>query len=208
MADAQIELVANDVLAGLEHAGQFIRDGQWNDAVETLCRIMENHGDALMEAAVSPDAAQLGFARFIPLREHCQMELASWHQRAPEALAIYRGRVDDLARRWYEEAAAGRDEALLQRIADELPLSGSADQALLLLGELALQRGNYTLRAGGLGASQPAVARACGGWSGARLPARVQLVVRPARTSTGSVVAPGGRSVAGECGRSDVAGIP
>lgn len=145
LADAQVELVANDVLAALEHVRQFIRDAQWQDAVETLLPIQENQGDSLIACAVSPAAAQLGFSHFISVREHCQIEMASWQTRAPEALALYRRRVDDLARRWYQEAAERRDEALLQRIVDELLLSSSGDEALMLLGELALQRGNGTL---------------------------------------------------------------
>ena len=36
-------------------------------------------------------------SKFVPVSEHCQRELASWHRRAPEALAVYRRRVNELA---------------------------------------------------------------------------------------------------------------
>ncbi len=145
LAVAQVPEVGNDVLAALEHTGEFIADGQWSDAVETLARIMENQGDALIQTPVAPRWQARGFAAYIPLRQFCQMEMASWHTRAPAALETYRQRVDGLAARWYEEALAARSEVQLQRIVDELLLSSSGDQALLRLGELALERGNYTL---------------------------------------------------------------
>ncbi len=145
LAAAQVEQAGNDVLAGLEHTREFVKDGQWADAVETLSRIMENHRSELIEAPVSAPAKALGFAKFTTVGEHCQRELAAWHARAPEALATYRRRVDPLARQWYEQAIAAANEVQLQRIVDELFLSSSGDQALLQLGELALERGNYLL---------------------------------------------------------------
>lgn len=145
LADPQIEQAGNDVLAGIEHAEEFIKDGQWNDAVETISRLKENYGHELIEVPVSDLAGELGFARLIPVSTYCQRKLASWQRRAPEALSAYRRRVDQPARQWYEEAIASGNEKLLRRIVDELLLSGSGDQALLRLGELALERGNYTL---------------------------------------------------------------
>ena len=145
LAEAQIQEVGNDVLAGLEHADEFIKGGQWSDAVETLARIMENQGEALIQVPVAASWKDHGFSLFVPLREYCQRELASWHGRAPEALATYRRRVDALADRWYQEALAAHSEVRLQRIVDELLLSSSGDQALLRLGAMALERGNYTL---------------------------------------------------------------
>lgn len=145
LADAQVPEVGNDVLAALEHTDEFIRGGQWNDAVETLVRIMENQSEVLIRRPVAARWQEEGFAAYITLREYCQIELASWHSRAPEALEVYRRHVDTLAARWYEEAIAARSESQLQRIVDELLLSTAGDQALLRLGEMALQRGNYTL---------------------------------------------------------------
>ena len=86
-----------------------------------------------------------GFAAYVPLREYCQMQLASWHARAPQALELYRQQVDGIATRAYEEALEQGSEIKLQRVVDELLLSSVGDQALLRLGELALERGNYTL---------------------------------------------------------------
>ncbi|MFW6169718.1 MAG: hypothetical protein ACODAD_04445, partial [Planctomycetota bacterium] len=145
LADAQIEQAGNEVRAGLEHTDEFIEKGRWDDAVETLFRIVENHGDALIEVPVSGGASELGFAKFIRLSEYCQRKVASWHTEAPEALAASRRRMDQLAHQWYQQAIDTGNESSLHRIVDELLLSSHGDQALLRLGELMLERGNHRL---------------------------------------------------------------
>ena len=94
---------------------------------------------------MDPQWQALGFAAFVPVSEYCQMQLAAWYSRAPQALVVYRQQVDALATRLYDEAIDEGSEAKLQRVVDELLLSSVGDQALLRLGELALERGNYTL---------------------------------------------------------------
>lgn len=143
--ELQFEEAGNDVRAWLEHVSEFLREKQWSDAVETLRRVMENRGDQLIATSVDPQWQALGFSAFIPVREYCQLQLAAWHAQAPEALAIYRQQVDPLAQRLYDEALAEGSEVKLQRIVDEMMLSSQGDQALLRLGEMALERGNYGL---------------------------------------------------------------
>lgn len=145
LADAQIEQAGNDVMGGLEHADEFMEEERWTDAVETLNRIIENHGDSLIEVPLSELASGLGYSKYVPVSEYCQRKLASWHTEAPAALDLYRRRMDPLARQWYEEATTAGDEVLLGRIVEELLLSSRGDQALLRLGELALERGNHGL---------------------------------------------------------------
>ncbi|MHB8951419.1 MAG: outer membrane protein assembly factor BamB family protein [Pirellulaceae bacterium] len=145
MADVQIEEAGNEVRAWLEHVNEFLKDEHWKDAVETLRRVMENRGDRLIEVATDQQWQSLGFAAFIPVSEYCQMQLAAWLSQAPQALVEYRQQVDALATRLYDEAINEGSEAKLQRVVDELMLSSVGDQALLRLGEQALERGNYTL---------------------------------------------------------------
>ena len=97
LADVQIEEAGNDVRAWLEHVNEFLKDEQWSDAVDTLRRVMENRGDRLIETPVDAQWQALGFAAYVPLSEYCQMQLACWHARAPQALAIYRQQVEGLA---------------------------------------------------------------------------------------------------------------
>jgi len=145
LADAQVDEAGNDVRAWLEHVQEFLKDQQWSDAVESLRRVLENRGDRLIETPVDPQWQALGFTAYVPLSEYCQRQLAAWHAHAPQALALYREQVQPVASRAYDEAIAQGSESRLQRVADELLLSAVGDQALLRLGEMALERGNYTL---------------------------------------------------------------
>lgn len=145
LTDVQVDEAGNEVRAWLEHVEAFLADAQWEDAVETLRRVMENRGDRLIETPVDAVWQARGFVAYVPLRDYCQKQLASWHTRAPQALTLYRQQVEGVAVRAYEEALAQGSEAGLQRIVDELLLSSVGDQALLRLGEMALERGNYTL---------------------------------------------------------------
>jgi outer membrane protein assembly factor BamB len=128
----------------LERATQFLADKQWDEAVETLRRLMDNSGAKLMPVQLPAEEAGGGYARYVPLRQICQMRLAELRQSAPEALALYRSRVDPLARRWYEEAVAERDPALLERVVEQMFVSSFGDDGLFKLGEFALERGEYT----------------------------------------------------------------
>ena len=114
----------------LERVRSNIAQRQWDEAIEGLRQLMENHGERMVRLD----------SRFISLREHAHLELA----RLPaEGLALYRGRVDPQAQRWYEEGVKERDPALLDRVIDEFFTSSFGDDALLARGEIALERGQY-----------------------------------------------------------------
>ncbi len=115
----------------LQRAAAHAAERQWDDAIETLRQVMEQSGGKLIK---------LDDRRYIPLREFCQMRLA---EMPPEALALYRNRVDPLAKRWYDDAVARRDPQLLRRVVDELFVSSSGDAALLTLGEMSLEAGDF-----------------------------------------------------------------
>jgi tetratricopeptide (TPR) repeat protein len=107
-----------------------IAQRQWDEGVEGLRQLMENHGERLVRLD----------SRFISLRSLGHMELA----RLPaEGLALYRGRVDSQAQQWYDEGVKTRDAVVLARVVDELFASSYGDDALLALGEIYLERGEY-----------------------------------------------------------------
>ncbi len=112
-------------------ASAHLAEKQWDDAVETLRQVIQQAGGRMY---------RLDDHHYIPLTDYCQMQLATM---PPEALAIYRGRVDALAKRWYDEGVAQHDSALLQRVIDELFVSSWGDSALLAAGEIALEAGDY-----------------------------------------------------------------
>ena len=71
------------------------------------------------------------------------MLLVRLYRRSPEALEVYRTRVDPLAGRWYQEGVRNRDARLLRRVVDQMFASRYGDDALLRLGEMALAEGRW-----------------------------------------------------------------
>lgn len=136
----QLNEAANATLSHLERVEEFLAAKQWDEAVETLRRVLESHRSEVIRAEGGPNDS---FVRYLPVHRYCQLLLVGLHQRAPEALRLYRSRVDPLARRWLEQGRRDRDEELLRRIVDQMFASSYGDDALMLLGEYALERGAW-----------------------------------------------------------------
>ncbi|MBI1899698.1 MAG: PQQ-like beta-propeller repeat protein [Planctomycetia bacterium] len=120
-----------------------IAEAQWSEAIETLRRVQEEQGSALFQLP-EPLSGQRGglgpLRRHMTVRDYCHLQISALPD---EALAMYRERVDALAEQWFSEASAGRDRRLLRRIVDEFFCSNVGDDALLLLGDLALEAGEF-----------------------------------------------------------------
>jgi len=147
LSDAvQVDEASATTLAHLERIDAFLGDEQWNEVIDTLNRVMAESGEKLVPLDDTGDVRDDpefpgGSQRYVPLSHWCQLRLAWMADTAPEVLRLYRAQVDPLARSWYEEAMEDYDEARLQRIVDELFCSSYGDDALLALGEIALERG-------------------------------------------------------------------
>jgi outer membrane protein assembly factor BamB len=128
----QLDRVGPAELAQLEHVKACLADRQWDEAVETLRQLAEGSEGKLLAVSES---------RWIGLGEACQMRLAAL---PPEALRLYRSRVDPLARKWYEDGIARRDRRLLGNVVRQAFASRWGDKALLALGEIALESGDFT----------------------------------------------------------------
>ena len=89
LEQAQVELIGGAVRARLERVETLLAARQWDEALENLRQLSETDDDGLVA---------LSARRFVGLRQWCQMRLASL---PPEALAIYRSRIDPVARRWF-----------------------------------------------------------------------------------------------------------
>ncbi len=126
-----VDVVSGNTASRLEQVRALVADKNWDEAVDILRELSADTTDRVVA---------LDGERYVSLRTYCQWQLA----RLPaEALAAYRRRVDALAERWYRDGLAIRDEALLSRVVDVLLCSSWGDDALLALGELALERGDY-----------------------------------------------------------------
>ena len=132
LADAvQLDQIDNAVRAQLDRVKTLLADRQWDEAIEILRQLAETSEGKLLDVAPR---------RFIPLRDWCQLRLAAL---PPEALKLYRARVDPVAQKWYEQGIAQRDHKLLQNIIDQAFASSFGDDALMALGEMALESGDY-----------------------------------------------------------------
>lgn len=126
-----LDEVDGSVRAHLERVAACVADRQWDDAVEILREVLE--GDSGKMIALAP-------GRYVSLADYCQAQLAALPE---DALALYRERVDDLARAWYEEGLTRRDPERLAQVVQKLFCSSWADDALFALGELQLEKAHY-----------------------------------------------------------------
>lgn len=131
----------------LERVRAFLANRQWDEAVETLRQVMEEHGEKLVAVELRPsmgaylhtDELHYELKHYLSLREVCQMLIS---ELPPDALKLYRDRVDPAARRLYDEANTSAGESALRRVIEQFLISSYGDQALLRLGDLALERGD------------------------------------------------------------------
>ncbi len=114
----------------LERVRAFLEDGQWDEAVETLRQVMESPGTKVVPA---------DRWRYVGVREYCQLFIS---RLPPDALALYRQRVDPEADSLYAAAMSTHDPRPLEDLVDRLFCSSKGDDALLTLGEFALEGGD------------------------------------------------------------------
>ena len=135
-AKPDIDEADNRVAAAFGRVEACLADRQYDEAVEILRGVMENSPGRLWP--ITP-------WRYITVRDYCQMQLAAL---PPEALALYRGRVDPLAETWYKEGVAGGDRDKLLLVVRRAFASRFGDDALMALGEMALEEADYATARG------------------------------------------------------------
>ncbi len=128
----QVDRADGTALAHLERAKACLAEHQWDEAVETLRQVMENAEGKLL--AVTP-------WRYVNLSDACQLQLAAL---PPEALKLYRRRVDPRAEKWYQDGLASRDAKLLDNVIQQSFASSWGDKALMALGEIHLEEGDFS----------------------------------------------------------------
>jgi outer membrane protein assembly factor BamB len=127
----QVDLVSGPTASRLEQARALVADKSWDEAVDIYRDLLQDTSGRLVE---------LGDGRYLSLPTYCHVQLS---QLPPEGLATYRRRVDPLSEQLYRDGLASRDETTLRRVVDESFCSKWADDALLALGELALERADF-----------------------------------------------------------------
>lgn len=110
---------------------KLVADKQWSEAIDEYSQIQDESGD---------DLVPLDSWHSISARRLCQQQLAAL---PPEALRLYRDRVESQAKKWFEQGKAEREPRLLRRLVDEAFCSRYTDRGLDLLGDLAFERGRF-----------------------------------------------------------------
>ena len=105
---------------------------RWAEVVGELQAVLGSAGDDLVPAGDGD--------RLVPARWVCHARLAGL---PPTALRLYRGRVEEQARKWLEQAKQDRDASVLRRVVEEAFCSRAAESALDLLGDLAFECGDF-----------------------------------------------------------------
>lgn len=121
----------SSIRSHFERVKAYLADRQWDEAVETLRQVMENSGQRMIEVASG---------HYINVRDYCQIQISTL---PAEALELYRGRVDAEADRLYQDAIAARDSAGLLQVVEQYFCSSRGDDAILALGEMALETGDH-----------------------------------------------------------------
>jgi outer membrane protein assembly factor BamB len=129
LLDLQVNEPEQAVKQLWERAKLAITNKQWDEALDLLQQTSSQAGNSLMRVDGS---------RFLPLQVLCQQQLA---QLPPQALQLYRQRVDGRAAQLYQSSLQQNRTQNLLQLVEELFASSSGDQALLALGEDYLQRG-------------------------------------------------------------------
>jgi hypothetical protein len=127
----QLDMIPGPTEARLEQVRALVADRKWDEAVDTLRDVAAVDADRLVAVNEST---------YLPLSAYCQLELSQF---PPEGLAAYRRREDAISEKWYRDGMAAREEVLLGRVVDEAFCSSWGDDALMALGELALERADY-----------------------------------------------------------------
>lgn len=143
-AAISLQTLDNRSRTQLAQAEALLESGQHREAIENVISVLDAAPDQLVQVRNASSASQLGFATFVPARQVVHQWLADLSHRSPEALGLYRRQVDPQAEQLYSRAQETQDASLLRRIVDDLFTSQRGDDALLQLGELARQRGDYT----------------------------------------------------------------
>jgi outer membrane protein assembly factor BamB len=116
----------------LAQADQLAAEGKPTEALDGYMQLINEAGD---------DLVPQGPRRSVQTRRLCYQRIA----RQPEALRLYRDRVDIQARQWLEKAQATRDVPGLRRVVDDAFCSTSAARALDLLGDLSFECGEFAM---------------------------------------------------------------
>ena len=130
LTQPQVERVPHATRRQLEQIKILVDEHQWDEALDVLSELIDGGTTGVVE---------LSGGHYLGLRKYCHWQIA---RLPPEGLQVYRGRVDALAESWFQRGPTEPD--LVDRLVQELYCSSFGDDALLALGDRALERRDYS----------------------------------------------------------------
>lgn len=133
----------NDTKNLLAQVDQQLQQKKWQDAIDTLERLISSHGNELITQG--SDQVDLGsqYVYYVELKTYLRRRISEYARQMPEFLEVYRTRIDSLAKDDLDAAMASSDPAQLSTAINTYFLSQHADEALLQLGDLLLEQGRF-----------------------------------------------------------------
>lgn len=123
--------IDSSVIKAMASAQDLVREKRWSQAIPLLQNIVETHSEALVPIEIG---------RYVNAADYCHLLLSRFPD---EGLKLYRHRVNEQVRTEFEQAQQDLDEAALRRVLKIAFASSYGDDAALLLGELAYERGRF-----------------------------------------------------------------
>jgi outer membrane protein assembly factor BamB len=112
-------------------AARLAESQRYDEAIRRYQQILAESGDLLVPVDAN---------RSLPARWIVHQRLSAM---PAEGLKLYRAKADDTARKWLDQGAVQRDAKMLEQVVSEAFCSTPAEQALQLLGDMALERGEF-----------------------------------------------------------------
>ncbi len=136
-----INAADNATLAHLDRFDALLDEEQLHEAIETIRQLAETDSEQLVQV---PGAPGQSFRRHIPLSLYCQLKLTELAITKPAALTLYRQQADPAALLLLDEGLDRGNVSALNQLITKYFASSHSAQALMRLGAVALERGEWT----------------------------------------------------------------
>lgn len=125
----------------LQQVQSLVDSGQYGEAVELLQKIEDEGEGLLVEASRLPATSPLVIARYVLLSDYCHGLRMSWGVRAPQALELYRSRMDSSATKAFDEIQKSNRIEDAKKWLKRYAGTSVTKDVILWLGDMRLDRG-------------------------------------------------------------------
>lgn len=127
----------------LQQVHSLVESGQYAEAVDLLQKVEDEGEGLLVEASRLPATSPFPIARYVLLSDYCHGLRMSWATRAPQALELYRSRVDQQAAKALNELQKSNRIEDVKKWLKRYAGASATKDALMWLGDMRLDRGEW-----------------------------------------------------------------